>query len=122
MEGPGFTCRAAGLADKKCVPCEGGVKLKTETEIRALLKELPGWQYEKGEIVRIFTFKNYAETVPFVNAVAWIASRENHHPEIEFGYKTCRVRYSTHAISGLSENDFICAAKISDLLDEKTLP
>ena len=116
MEGPGFTCRAAGLADKKCVACGGGIKPKIESEVRALLKELPGWQYEKGEIVKTFTFKNYAETVPFVNAVAWIAGREDHHPEITFGYKTCQVRYSTHAIGGLSDNDFICAAKVNGLL------
>lgn len=107
---------AAELAAKKCVPCEGGVNPKTEAEIRDLLKNLPGWQYEKGEIVKTFTFKNYSETVFFVNAAAWIASREDHHPQIEFGYKTCRVRYSTHAIGGLSENDFICAARINNLL------
>jgi len=116
MSDANISCQAAGLAARKCVPCEGGIKPKSETEIRELLKDLPGWEYEKGEVVKTFTFKNYSETVPFVNAVAWIAAHEDHHPQIEFGYKTCRVRYSTHAIGGLSDNDFICAAKIEQLL------
>ena len=110
------SCQAAGLAARKCVSCEGGMKPKSEAEVRELLKSLPGWELEKGEIVKTFTFKNYGETVPFVNVVAWIAAREDHHPQIEFGYKTCRVRYSTHAIGGLSDNDLICAAKINNLL------
>ena len=104
------------LATKKCIPCAAGTQPKSDAEIREYLKDLPGWQYEKGEIVKTFTFKNYSETVPFVNAVAGIATREDHHPQIEFGYKTCRIRYSTHAIGGLSDNDFICAAKIESLV------
>ncbi len=91
-------------------------KPKTESEVRKLLQDLPGWQYENGEIHRTFTFKNYSETVPFVNAVVWVAINQDHHPEIEFGYKVCRIRYSTHSIGGLSDNDFICAAKINRLL------
>ncbi len=104
------------LTQKKCRPCEGGMKPMTEGEISGYLKSLPGWQYLKGAITKTFTFKNYYETTAFVNAVAWIAQREDHHPEIEFGYKTCRVQYSTHAIQGISENDFISAAKIEGLL------
>jgi 4a-hydroxytetrahydrobiopterin dehydratase len=103
------------LREKKCAPCEGTTPPKTEEEIRELLKDLPGWHSKNGEIVKTFTFRHYAETIDFVNAVAEIAIRENHHPQIEFGYKTCRVRYSTHAIKGLSENDFICAAEIEEL-------
>lgn len=67
-------------------------------------------------IERTFTFKNYYHTLAFVNAVAWIAHQEDHHPELSFGYKQCRVRYTTHAVGGLSENDFICAAKVDRLL------
>ena len=104
------------LAARKCGPCSGSTRPKSETEILEHLKELPGWRYENGEIVKTFTFKNYAETVSFVNAVVWIAVHEDHHPRIEFGYKTCSVRYSTHAIGGISDNDFICAAKINRLL------
>ena len=67
-------------------------------------------------LVKTYHFLNYYETMAFVNAVAWIAHRENHHPDLEVGYKECCVRYSTHAIGGLSENDFICAAKVDRLL------
>jgi 4a-hydroxytetrahydrobiopterin dehydratase len=108
---------AEDLAQKKCKPCEGGTKPLNLSEIQAGLKEVSGWAYENGEIVRIFEFKNYYQTVSFVNAAAWIAHREDHHPAISFGYKTCRVAYSTHAIKGISENDFICAAKINKLIE-----
>jgi len=67
-------------------------------------------------IYREFTFKNYYKTMAFVNAVAWIAHQENHHPDLSVGYNRCLVRYSTHAIQGLSENDFICAAKVDALM------
>ena len=88
----------------------------TKTEIESHLKQLQAWDYQKGSLVKTFAFKNCYETVSFVNAVAWIANREDHHPDIEFGYKNCTVRYSTHAIKGISENDFICAARIDRLL------
>jgi len=104
------------LKNKKCRPCEGGVAPLTADEVAPLLALLPEWTREGDEIVRTCSFKNYYQTVAFVNAVAWLAHREDHHPDIRFGYKTCTVRYSTHAIGGLSENDFICAAKIDALL------
>ncbi len=72
----------------------------------------------RREIRRLFTFKGFHQTMAFVNAVAWIAHRENHHPDLEVGYNRCLVRYRTHAIGGLSENDFICAAKVDRLLRE----
>ncbi len=87
----------------------------TPEEIAARLSSVEGWEYADGEIRRTFRFKNYDETLAFVNAVARIAIREDHHPEIEFGYRTCTVRYSTHAIGGISENDFICAEEINAL-------
>lgn len=68
------------------------------------------------EIQRTFAFKNYYQTIAFVNALAWIAHREDHHPELQVSYKHCVVHYSTHSVGGLSENDFICAAKIDALL------
>ena len=105
----------AGLAQKKCKPCEGGTQPFDKKKIEENLKKLSGWSYENGEIVKTFQFKNYYQTVSFVNAVAWIAHQEDHHPDIEFGYKTCKVRYATHAIGGISENDFICAAKADAL-------
>jgi 4a-hydroxytetrahydrobiopterin dehydratase len=103
------------LTDRKCKPCEGGMPPLADGRVRELLREVPGWTLENGEIVRTFSFKNYYQTVSFVNAVAWIAHAEDHHPNIEFGYRSCRIRYSTHAIKGLSDNDFICAAKINAL-------
>ena len=106
------------LTKKQCKPCEGGTAPLTETEAKALLQQTPAWSLNEGgtEIHRTYEFKNYYQTMAFVNALAWIAHREDHHPDIEVGYKRCHVRYSTHSIGGLSENDFICAAKIDALV------
>jgi 4a-hydroxytetrahydrobiopterin dehydratase len=85
---------------------------------RALLRDLDHWSLDPSgkEIRKAFNFRNYHETMAFVNATAWISHREDHHPDLEVGYNLCTVRYSTHAIGGLSENDFICAAKIDRLV------
>lgn len=104
------------LLQRHCRACEGGVAPMTEDQARAWLGRVPGWELAEGRLARTFTFKNYYQTQAFVNAVAWIAHREDHHPDIAFGYKTCTVRYSTHSIGGLSENDFICAARINALV------
>ncbi len=103
------------LSEKKCVPCEGGVAPYSLAEAEKLMAQIPGWILDenKSEISREFKFKDFYRTMAFVNAVAWIANKENHHPDLEVGYSRCVVRYSTHAIKGLSENDFICAAKIN---------
>jgi 4a-hydroxytetrahydrobiopterin dehydratase len=108
------------LAQQSCKPCEGGVKPLGRSEANTLLSQTPGWTLNDGasEISRTYTFKNYYETMAFVNALAWVAHREDHHPDIEVGYKRCHVRYSTHAVKGLSTNDFICAAKLNDLIGE----
>lgn len=108
------------LKQQKCVACEGGATALARTEAQNLLSQAKGWSLtdDTSEISRTYSFKNYYETMAFVNALAWIAHREDHHPDIEVSYKRCRVRYSTHAIKGLSLNDFICAAKINDLIDE----
>ena len=103
------------LARKKCVPCEGGVDPLTPQQVAPLLKGLPGWALEGGMITRTYKFKNYYETMAFVNAAAWVSHREDHHPDLEVGYNACRVRYSTHSVGGLSENDFVCAAKLDAL-------
>lgn len=103
------------FSEKKCKACEGGTQPLSESQIREYLKSLDGWAYEKGVVTKTFSFKNYYETVSFVNAVAWIAHSEGHHPDIRFGYKTCRIEYATHSIKGISENDFICAAKVDKL-------
>ena len=107
------------LTDKHCKPCEGGVAPLSREQAEDFLKDLhEDWSIEDDgkEIRRNFRFKNYYQTMAFVNALAWIAHAEDHHPDIEVGYSRCQVRYSTHAIGGLSENDFICAAKIDALL------
>lgn len=106
------------LASRHCRPCEGGTPPLTEAVIAEMLRRLDGWEYAAGRIDRRFQFKNWCQTMAFVNAVAWIAHRENHHPDLEVGYNSCRVSYTTHAIGGLSENDFICAAKVEALLAE----
>ena len=103
------------FAGKHCKPCEGGVPPLERAEIERMLKRLDAWEYSGGEIAKTYVFSNYYETIAFVNAVAWVSHRENHHPDLEVAYRQCRVRYSTHAIDGLSENDFICAAKIDAL-------
>jgi 4a-hydroxytetrahydrobiopterin dehydratase len=105
------------LARKKCVPCEGGVAPLTPEQVRPMLKGLEGWSLDAGVITKIYRFKNYFETMAFVNAAAWISHREDHHPDMLVGYNECRVSYVTHAIGGLSENDFICAAKLDALFE-----
>ena len=105
------------LTQKRCLPCEGGVPVLEKAAVEKLLKELHNWQVKEGnkEIWHNFQFKNYYQTIAFVNAIAWMAHYEDHHPDLEVGYNHCLVRYSTHAIGGLSENDFICAAKVDAL-------
>jgi 4a-hydroxytetrahydrobiopterin dehydratase len=89
----------------------------SQQEVQRMLTEIEGWQLSSDgkSISREYRFKNYYQTMAFVNAVAWIAHQEDHHPDLGVFYDHCSVRYSTHAIGGLSENDFICAAKVSTL-------
>ena len=103
------------LARKKCKPCEGGVAPLDAAQVRAMLKGLEGWEPDGKAIAKTYRFRNYFETMAFVNAAAWISHREDHHPDMAVGYDRCRVAYVTHAIDGLSENDFICAAKLDAL-------
>lgn len=107
------------LSQKRCVPCEGGVPALDLAAATKLKEQLaPRWQLsEHGKALQAdFEFRNYFLTLAFVNAVAYVAIQEDHHPDISFGYKTCHIRYATHAVQGLTENDFICAAKIDALL------
>jgi 4a-hydroxytetrahydrobiopterin dehydratase len=103
------------LVERRCQPCEGKVAAYTADEAKAELKQLSAdWRLiEDGKAIkREFSFRDFYRTMSFVNALAHVANIEGHHPDLELGYNYCRVRYSTHAIGGLSENDFICAAKI----------
>lgn len=106
------------LVEKTCKPCEGGTPPLDRAQITKLLSEIPHWTLNKNQnfISRTFEFKNYYQTIAFVNAVAWVSHQENHHPDLSVSYKSCVVSYTTHAIGGLSENDFICAAKINAIV------
>jgi 4a-hydroxytetrahydrobiopterin dehydratase len=109
------------LAARKCKPCEGGVAPLTEAEARALLAQLSSeWALTDAAhaIRREFGFRDFYRTMSFVNALAHLANVEDHHPDLELGYNYCRVTFTTHAIRGLSENDFVCAAKV-DLIPLK---
>ncbi|HZV64890.1 MAG TPA: 4a-hydroxytetrahydrobiopterin dehydratase [Telluria sp.] len=101
------------LADRHCQPV---VSALDAGAVGALLPQVPGWAVEGGKLVRRFGFRNYYETIAFVNALAWFTHREDHHPELTVGYKECTVSYATHSVGGaLSDNDFICAAKANAL-------
>lgn len=104
------------LSNKRCVPCEGGTQPLAPEAADAMLERLDGWMRVGNEISKTYSFKNYYETMAFVNAAAYVSHREDHHPDMLVAYKTCAVTYTTHAIGGLSENDFICAAKLDALV------
>jgi len=102
-----------------CQPCEGISKPLDAVTVETHLQQLPSWDSNDAgtEIFRTFHFKNYYQTIAFVNAAAWIAHQQDHHPELSVGYNYCTVHFSTHAINGLSDNDFICAAQIDALIE-----
>ncbi len=105
------------LAHAHCTPRRGHEHRLTEASIRELLPQIPGWELAENwhALTRTFTFPDYYRTMSFVNALAHVANAENHHPDLSVHYDRCVVRWSTHDVGGLSENDFICAAK-TDLL------
>jgi len=106
------------LRDRKCEACAAGTPpLETEDTVELLRMLDDGWRIaEDGKSLRrAYGFKDFYRTMAFVNAVAWIANAEDHHPDLEVGYNYCRVEFSTHSVGGLSQNDFICAAKLDAL-------
>lgn len=108
------------LSQKRCEACEGIGEPLNYDQIQNLLPQLSNkWQItkENKQITCEFKFKNFYETISFVNAISFIANKENHHPDLEVGYNYCIVHFTTHALSGLTHNDFICAAKIDELLN-----
>ena len=108
----------ANLASKKCVPCEGIEKPFDKTKALDYMQNVPGWQLdEQGKaIFRDYNTKNFMTAVKFINDIAGIAEAENHHPDLHLtGYRKLKIVLSTHAIGGLSENDFIVASKINDV-------
>jgi 4a-hydroxytetrahydrobiopterin dehydratase len=107
------------LSKKHCVPCEGGTPALDFAAVTTLKNQINArWKLvQDGKAIQAeLKFDNYYQTTAFVNAVAWIAHTQDHHPDISFGYRNATVQYSTHAANGLTENDFICAAKIDELL------
>ena len=103
------------LLHSKCQALEGGEPM-SESDIRRHLNEVNGWHYGDGAIEKSFSFKNFHETMAFLNAAAWIFHTEDHHPDVSFGYNRCVLRFNTHSVGGVSINDFICAAKVNALV------
>tara|TARA_B100001029_G_scaffold164070_1_gene154648 strand:+ start:297 stop:740 length:444 start_codon:yes stop_codon:yes gene_type:complete len=109
------------LADKKCIPCEGGIPNFNITEIHKYLKMVDGWKVETDVnkiyfLVKEFNFTNFVESQKFVNKVGEIAEKEGHHPDIWFGWGYAKIKIFTHAIKGLHESDFILAAKVDKII------
>lgn len=102
------------LWQRKSAPCEGKPAL-TDTEIAPLLAQLDGWVRDGDALVKEFSFADHHWAQAFANAVMWVSHREDHHPDLFVGYNRVRVRYATHSVGGLSDNDFICAAKLDHL-------
>jgi 4a-hydroxytetrahydrobiopterin dehydratase len=108
----------SALTERKCKACGGDTPPLAREDAQQLLKQLNSeWalNMETGAIRRAFAFKDFYRTMSFVNALAHIANIEDHHPDLEVGYNYCRVQFTTHAVKGLSENDFICAAKVDSI-------
>lgn len=98
--------------------CKASVSLTDDSQIPVFLKELnTHWQHDKNtqSISREFRFKNYYETMAFVNAAAWVAHQQDHHPDMLVAYNHCTITFTTHSVKGLSLNDFICAARINEI-------
>ena len=104
------------LVEKRCRPCEGGEPPLSEDKIKELIKEVPSWTLKDGHLFRTFKFKDFKGSMRFVNAVADIAEAEGHHPNIAIRYNRVDIELWTHAVGGLSENDFILAAKIEKVI------
>jgi 4a-hydroxytetrahydrobiopterin dehydratase len=103
------------LLELHCTPLVGHAPM-APAQIEQNLKLLHGWLLVDGAVDKTYRFEDYHRTMAFVNAVAWIAHREDHHPDIAFGYNRVNVRFNTHSVGGISINDFICAAKVDALL------
>ena len=108
------------LAEKKCIPCEGGIPSFKIDEIHKYLKKVDGWDVKSDTdksyyLFKEFKFKNFIESQIFVNKVGDLSEKENHHPDISFGWGYCKIKIFTHAIKGLAESDFILAAKIDKI-------
>lgn len=110
------------LDEGHCTPCEGGIDPLPPSRVDRLLPQVPGWRLaEDGRsIFRRFEFRGFSRTMGFINAMAWMANRQGHHPDFTAATYHCAVTYTTHAIGGLSENDFICAARLNALAEPQS--
>ena len=109
---------AAELLAARCRPIEGRAAMG-EGQVAAQLAALAHWRLTDGAISRTFCFADYFETIAFVNALAWMVHREDHHPELRIAYDRCEVRFTTHSVGGISDNDFICAAKTDAIFAQR---
>jgi 4a-hydroxytetrahydrobiopterin dehydratase len=105
------------LAQGHCVACEAGMPPLSEEQARELLPQVPGWQLEGNTLTRRFKFKDFQGSMAFVNRVAELAESEGHHPDIHISWNRVRLELTTHSIKGLSENDFIMAARINEVFE-----
>ena len=103
------------LNNLESMHCRHRTQALPEEALDGYLQQCPGWQIRQGQLLKQFEFSSYPETLAFANAAAWIAHREDHHPDIHIGYRQCTLAFATHSADGLTENDFICAAKINGL-------
>jgi len=105
------------LTKKHCIPCEGGIPPMSKSEAGKYLKEVKGWQLSGNKIEKDLKFRNFKQAMAFINKVAELAEEEGHHPDIlVYSWNKVKITTYTHAIGGLSENDFILAAKIDKLM------
>ncbi len=102
---------------KRCRACEGGVAPLSQEAISLALQSLDGWSYcnDSQCLIRRFTFTDFYQTMAFINALAWVANENNHHPDGQFGYNYCELHFKTHAVGAVTENDIICAEQVNDL-------
>ncbi len=105
------------LSKAHCEACEGIGEALTASQAEKLTTQVKGWDVieDATKLYKSYKFNNFYETMAFVNAIAWIANSENHHPDLEIGYNYCHITFTTHALKGLTHNDFICAAKVDKL-------
>ncbi len=106
------------LEERACRPCEGGIDPLSPDRVARLLPQVPGWTLDAGgtALSRRFEFSDFSRSIAFVNALAWLANGQGHHPDFTVSAYHCTVNFTTHAIGGLSENDFICAARLNRIM------
>lgn len=107
------------LREQTCRPCEGGIDPLPPERVARLLPQVPGWTLDPDgtTLSRRFEFDDFPQNIAFINALAWLANRQGHHPDFTASAYHCTVNFTTHAIGGLSENDFICAARLNAIAD-----